>query len=101
LLSPPIASADPASSLTGSEDGRFRAPVLDRKGAELIAAKWTDDRNVPQITFKPDWTRPAKAAPFKRDDAMLETLPIGVHALSGNGHPGQSRRQDQERFGSA
>jgi hypothetical protein len=33
---------------------------------------------VPQIAFKPDWTRHAKAAPFRRNDAMLEVLPIGV-----------------------
>ena len=33
---------------------------------------------VPQIAFKPDWTKHAKAAPFKRNDQMLEVLPIGV-----------------------
>jgi hypothetical protein len=33
---------------------------------------------VPQIAFKPDWTKHAKAAPFKRNDAILEVLPIGV-----------------------
>jgi hypothetical protein len=48
------------------------------KGAELIAAKWADNRKVPQIAFKPDWTKHAKAAPFKRNDAMLDVLPIGV-----------------------
>ncbi|TGP58228.1 DUF2493 domain-containing protein, partial [Mesorhizobium sp. M2D.F.Ca.ET.225.01.1.1] len=32
------------------------------KGAELIAAKWAHSRKVPQIAFKPDWTRHAKAA---------------------------------------
>src|SRR5208337_2808425 len=41
------------------------------KGAELIAAKWAANRKVPQIAFKPDWTKYAKAAPFKRNDAML------------------------------
>ena len=46
--------------------------------AELIAAKWADSRKVPQIAFKPDWTKHVKAAPFKRNHAMLETLPIGV-----------------------
>jgi len=46
------------------------------KGAELIAAKWADHRKVPQIAFKPDWTKHAKAAPFKRNDAMLNVLPI-------------------------
>ena len=48
------------------------------KGAELIAAKWADDRMVPQIALNPDWTKHAKAAPFKRNDATLGTLPIGV-----------------------
>lgn len=55
------------------------------KGAELIAAKWADNRKVPQIAFKPDWTKHAKAAPFKRNDAMLETLPIGVMVFPGSG----------------
>jgi YspA, cpYpsA-related SLOG family len=55
------------------------------RGAELIAAKWADTRKVPQIAFKPDWTRHAKAAPFKRNDAMLEVLPIGVIVLPGSG----------------
>ena len=55
------------------------------KGAELIAAKWADARNVPQIAFKPDWTKHAKAAPFKRNDQMLETLPIGLLVFPGTG----------------
>ena len=55
------------------------------KGAERIAAKWADHRKVPQIAFKPDWTRHAKAAPFKRNDAMLEVLPIGVMVFPGTG----------------
>jgi hypothetical protein len=55
------------------------------KGAELIAAKWADNRKVPQIAFKPDWRRHAKAAPFKRNDATLETLPIGVLHFPGTG----------------
>ena len=55
------------------------------KGAELIASKWADHRKVAQIAFKPDWTRHAKAAPFKRNDALLETLPIGVVVFPGSG----------------
>ena len=55
------------------------------RGAELIASKWAEARKVPQIAFKPDWTRHAKAAPFKRNDAMLEALPIGVIVLPGTG----------------
>jgi hypothetical protein len=55
------------------------------KGAERIAARWADHRKVPQIAFKPDWTKHAKAAPFKRNDQMLEVLPIGVLVFPGTG----------------
>ncbi len=55
------------------------------KGAERIASAWADNRKVPRVAFKPDWTRHAKAAPFKRNDAMLEVLPVGVIVLPGTG----------------
>ena len=48
------------------------------KGAEKIASRWADHRKVPQVGFAPDWTKHAKAAPFKRNDQMLDVLPIGV-----------------------
>ena len=56
-----------------------------RTGAERIAARWADDRKVAHIPFKPDWTRHAKAAPFKRNDQILEVLPIGVIVFPGSG----------------
>ena len=55
------------------------------RGAERIAACWADARKVPQVVFKPDWTRHQKAAPFKRNDQLLETLPIGVIVFPGSG----------------
>ena len=55
------------------------------KGAELIAAKWAEARKVTQVAFKPDWAKHAKAAPFKRNDAMLEVLPVGVLVFPGTG----------------
>jgi hypothetical protein len=55
------------------------------KGAERIASAWADNRHVPQIAFKPDWTRHAKAAPFKRNDSMLDVLPVGVIVFPGSG----------------
>jgi hypothetical protein len=55
------------------------------KGAEKIAARWADTRKVPQVAFKPDWTKHAKAAPFKRNDQMLMVLPIGVIVFPGTG----------------
>lgn len=54
-------------------------------GAERIAACWAEARGVTSIAFKPDWNRHKKAAPFKRNDMMLETLPIGVLAFPGSG----------------
>jgi YspA, cpYpsA-related SLOG family len=53
------------------------------KGTERIAARWADHRKVPQIAS--DWTKHAKAAPFKRNDQMLEVLPIGVIVFPGSG----------------
>ena len=55
------------------------------KGAECIASRWADHRGIPQIAFKPDWARHSKAAPFKRNDAMLDALPIGVLVTPGTG----------------
>ncbi|MGE0409143.1 MAG: DUF2493 domain-containing protein [Amphiplicatus sp.] len=55
------------------------------RGAEKIAACWADKRKVAQIVFKPDWTRHGKAAPFKRNDALLEALPIGLVVFPGSG----------------
>ncbi|MCX7319510.1 MAG: DUF2493 domain-containing protein [Hyphomicrobiales bacterium] len=51
------------------------------KGAELIAAKWATNRKVPQVAFKPDWSKHAKSAPFKRNDLMLT---MGWESRSGN-----------------
>ena len=55
------------------------------RGAEFIASRWADHRRVPQISFKPDWTTHGKAAPFRRNDVMLDVLPIGVMHFAGNG----------------
>lgn len=55
------------------------------RGAERIAACWADARKIPQIAFRPDWARHGKAAPFKRNDTLLQTLPIGVVVFPGSG----------------
>jgi hypothetical protein len=55
------------------------------RGAERIAACWADSRNVPQVVFKPNWIRHAKAAPFKRNDELLATMPKGVIVFPGSG----------------
>jgi hypothetical protein len=55
------------------------------RGAERIAACWADSRKVAQIVFKPDWAKHRNAAPFKRNDQMLDALPVGLIAFPGSG----------------
>ncbi|MFS3136278.1 DUF2493 domain-containing protein [Gluconacetobacter sacchari] len=55
------------------------------KGAEFIASRWADHRDVVQIAFRPDWTKHRKAAPFRRNDAILDVMPIGVIVFPGTG----------------
>ena len=69
--------------------GKHPAMVLlhggSPKGAERIAACWADNRKVPQVAFKPDFARHRNAAPFKRNDQLLDVLPIGVVVFPGSG----------------
>jgi len=55
------------------------------RGAERIAACWAESRDVTQIAFKPEWTRHAKAAPFRRNDQLLAVMPAGVIVFPGSG----------------
>ena len=55
------------------------------KGAEMIAASWANTRGVTQVVVKPDWKSHRKAAPFKRNDKMLDTMPQGLIATPGSG----------------
>lgn len=61
------------------------------KGAERIASAWVDSRKVPQIAFKPDWTRHAKAPP---SDAMM---PCSKSCPSGHCIPRQENLGDKAR----
>lgn len=54
-------------------------------GAERAATCWADSRGVAQVAFRPDWNRHGKAAPFKRNDRMLEALPVGLIVFPGTG----------------
>ncbi|MEO9132447.1 MAG: DUF2493 domain-containing protein, partial [Sphingomonas sp.] len=54
-------------------------------GGERIASAWATARKIPQVAFKPDWAKHKKAAPFKRNDALLAVLPIGVIIFPGTG----------------
>ena len=55
------------------------------KSAETIASKWADNRGITQIVFKPDWKGYGRAAPFQRNDKLLETMPQGLVAAPGSG----------------
>jgi hypothetical protein len=54
-------------------------------GAERAAACWAEARGVTQVAFRPDWNRHGKAAPFKRNDRMLEARPVGIILFPGTG----------------
>ena len=100
----PLHPAGPKIAFTGGIDFNDHDGIWDRldkvhakhpdmvllhggslRGAERIAARWADHRGVPQIVFKPDWARHGKAAPFKRNDQLLDVLPIGVIVFPGSG----------------
>ena len=54
-------------------------------GVEKIAASWAERNGVHQIVCKPDWGRHGRAAPFRRNDDLLNLLPKGVIAFPGSG----------------
>lgn len=54
-------------------------------GVEKIAGDWAGRNGVHQIVCKPDWDRHSKAAPFRRNDELLNLLPRGVIAFPGSG----------------
>ena len=54
-------------------------------GVEKIAAGWAERNGVHQIVCKPDWDRHGRAAPFRRNDELLNLLPKGVIAFPGSG----------------
>ena len=54
-------------------------------GVERIAARWAERNGVHQVVCKPDWTRHKRAAPFRRNDELLNLLPKGVIAFPGSG----------------
>ncbi|MCQ9148328.1 MULTISPECIES: DUF2493 domain-containing protein [Hyphomicrobiales] len=60
-----------------------------KTGAEKIASDWAGIRKVTQIAFEPDFKKySSKQAPFKRNDTMLEVIPVGVLIFGGGGIQG-------------
>ncbi|MXW19740.1 MAG: DUF2493 domain-containing protein [Gammaproteobacteria bacterium] len=54
-------------------------------GVEKIAAQWAERNEVHQVVCKPDWSAHGRAAPFRRNDELLNLLPKGVIAFPGSG----------------
>ena len=54
-------------------------------GVEKVAAQWAERNKVHQVVCKPDWNRHGRAAPFRRNDELLNLLPKGVIAFPGSG----------------
>jgi hypothetical protein len=68
----------PESKAPGGSD-QVRLPPKTRNQL------WADARKVPQIAFRPDFTRHKNAAPFERNDQLLAVQPIGVAVFPDSG----------------
>ena len=62
-------------------------------GVERIAASWAEKHGVHQVVCKPNWDRDGKAAPFRRNDVLLNFLPKGLVAFPGSGITNNLSRQ--------
>ena len=65
-------------------------------GVEKIAARWAERHSVHQIVCKPDWTAHGRAAPFRRNDDLLNLLPKGLIAFPRLRHHRQPGRQSPQ-----
>ena len=82
--------ANPAAVTARLDKARAKYPdiVLTHGGGpgiEHIAARWAEHNGVHQVVCKPDWNRYGRAAPFRRNDELLNLLPKGIIAFPGNG----------------
>ena len=82
--------ADPAGVISRLDKARekYADMVLVHgggPGVEKIAASWAERNGVHQVVCKPDWDRHGRAAPFRRNDELLNLLPKGVIAFPGSG----------------
>ena len=54
-------------------------------GVDRVAAQWAERNGLNQVVCRPDWDAHGRAAPFRRNDELLNLLPKGVIAFPGNG----------------
>ena len=57
----------------------------DGPGYDKVAKSWADARKVPQIAARPNWKAYGKAAPFRRNDDIINLRPKGIVAFPGAG----------------
>ncbi len=81
---------DPAAVIARLDQARAKHADLvlvhgGGPGVEKIAARWAERNGVHQVVCKPDWDRHGRAAPFRRNDELLNLLPKGVIAFPGSG----------------
>ena len=82
--------ADPAAVIARLDQARAKYSDLvlvhgGGPGVERIAARWAERNGVHQVVCKPDWDRHGRAAPFRRNEELLNLLPKGVIAFPGSG----------------
>ena len=82
--------ADPAAVIAKLDQTRAKyADIVlvhgGGPGVERIAARWAERNGVDQVVCKPDWDRHGRAAPFRRNEELLQLLPKGVIAFPGSG----------------
>ena len=85
--------ANPAAVFGSLDKARAKYPDMvlvhgGGPGVEKIAAQWAEQHGVHQVVCKPDWNAHGRAAPFRRNDELLNLLPKGVIAFPGNGITG-------------
>ncbi len=83
-----VADADAVFRRLDKARNKYRDMVLVHgggPGVERIAARWAESKGVNQVVCKPDWNAHGRAAPFRRNDELLNLLPKGVIAFPGSG----------------
>ncbi len=82
--------ADPAAVIARLDTAKAKCADIvlahgGGPGVERIAARWAERNGVHQVVCKPDWNAHGRAAPFRRNEELLNLLPKGVIAFPGSG----------------
>ena len=82
--------ADPAAVIARLDQAKAKCANIvlahgGGPGVERIAARWAERNGVHQVVCKPNWNAHGRAAPFRRNEELLNLLPKGVIAFPGSG----------------